>query len=161
MNTRVWEKILLIAVLCVSSQSLVLSNDSFSGYKDIEKRNRSPYEASMMIDTGRKLKVVYKYLNKNLDYLLTKQGAVKTFAIVVPFFIVYCRYFDASPVNDMAKHILQKIGKAEAFYVLQKEIGRNEEIMSTVYNQPWQAFCLSAVQIIKSIGKKIKIPGIC
>ena len=145
------KKAILIALLSVSC-----ARGTELGFNPIECRTDN--QAGFMIDTGRILKKTYDVLNENLDYMLTAKGFKKTTAILVPFVIVYARYFGLHPLDDVARSLLSTIGRAQAFYELQKIIGANQQLIKEIKAQPWNMFCVATVELVKSLWFKIKIP---
>ena len=130
-------------------------------YKPIFTRKES--KSSMMtgvVNTGRALKATYTFLNSNLDYMLTNKGCKKTIMILIPFVLLYARYYRLHPVKDVAKELLKTAGRAEAYYVIQKKLGQNEQLIQEISEQPWDMFCMAAIEMIKNLISKIKIPFI-
>jgi hypothetical protein len=154
------KRVILSTCLFLGAQFSILSNDAWANYKPIQKRESFTENGSYMINCGRMLKSTYNILNDNLDYLLTSKGVTKTMIVLAPFVILYGRYFGLDPVKDVGRSLLQGVGRIQAYYELQKVIGANQQLLDEIKSQPWKMFCVATVELVKSIGKKIKVPFI-
>jgi hypothetical protein len=157
-------KALLVAMLSVCLQGSILSNDTgikdpLDKYQPVDSRKEG-YYAGCMINAGRMLRSTYNFFNENIDYLLTSKGVTKTVVVLAPFVVLYGHYLGLDPIKDVGRSLLSTIGRAQAFYELQKTIGANQQLLEEIATQPWKMFGIAAVELIKSMGKKIKIPFI-
>ena len=92
-----------------------------------------------------KLYSMFKAIDNGLDYILTGKGAVKMMVLISPFFMFYCYYFDAAPIQLIINRIVQSVGKAEEVYLIQKEIGKTEAFWETMESAP-----LSTISVVGS-----------
>lgn len=161
------KKLLIVAMLSLGISGCALSsnntcvvndtsiNDIDTSYRKIRNKEFCK-DLGYMIDTGRRIKATYEFLNGNLDYILTTKGAVKTLVLLTPFFMVYCRYFhtslfDSDPIQDLVNRIIQSIGRAEELYAIQKEIGKSQAFWGTISTQPWHFFCMAANKTVDTL----------
>lgn len=153
-------KVLIISTcLAIMCQLSVLSNDNTS-MDMLYSKNENVSKSSFMVKTGTLLKQAYAFLNDNVDYLLTTKGVTKTMAVLAPFVVMYGRWFGLDPIKEVARDLLRNVGRAQAFYELQKTIGANEQLLEEIATQPWKMFGIATVELVKSIAKKIKVPYI-
>ena len=153
------KRLILITVLSVLAQGSILGNDLPFDYKPIDTRKKSE-DCGCMINCGRMLKKGYQFFNENLDYMLTYKGMKKTIVVLAPFVVLYGHYFGLDPLKEVGKSLLNTVGRAQAYYYLQVKIGQTQQTLGEITEQPWNMFCVAAVELFKSMGKKLKIPYI-
>jgi hypothetical protein len=119
-----------------------------AGYGAIKVRDNADKQAASQINIMRRIKATYNAINENIDYILTARGAVKTIVVLSPFLMLYCRYFDADPIQDLINYIIRGVGKAEEIYRIQNEMGKTQAFWETLKNQPLSTLSVTAKKIL-------------
>ena len=123
-------------------------------YKPIKHREKTGENSKLVnehikfFNVRKKIHALYKVINDNIDYILTVKGGVKTMVILMPFFLLYCRYFDPHPIQNLINKIIQFIGKTEGIYKINKEIGETEAFWETLQCAPLSALSVVAKDIL-------------
>lgn len=167
MNTQVWKIILSLLMACVIGTTSA-KNNRVNEFKKPTHRNGAirhkhyhyvtvRYDKSKVDDTNelaehitvmRRLKNALWMINDGIDYMLTVKGAVKTLVLLTPFMVLYCKYFDKDPIQNLINKIIQFVGSAEELYEIQREVGKTKAFWEMLKSQPWNTLSVTAKKIL-------------
>jgi len=97
------------------------------------------------------VKSTYKIVNENIDYVLTSKGAIKTLIVLSPIIILYCRYFNYSPIKGIINRVINLIGYAKKTYNIQYELGESEAYFEFMTNTPRKSLKIIISKFIDKI----------
>jgi len=102
-----------------------------------------------------KSKLIYAFdvVNDSIDYLLTAKGATKTLALLTPFFIMYCHYFEDNPIQGLINRIFREMGKFQGTIELHKQIGAADAFWDLMTKDP---LGFAEIYLTKLVDKILK-----
>jgi len=117
-------------------------------YVALRHKENKKNELAEHITVMRRLKNMIWIVNSTIDSILTVKGAVKTLVLLTPFMVLYCKYFDKDPIQNLINKIIQSIGSAEELYELQREVGKTKAFWEMIKSQPWNTLSVTAKKIL-------------
>lgn len=139
---------LLILFSFLGCQLYGFNHKSIKQCKKVDENSELVIEHIKYFNVQKKIHAFYKVINDNIDYILTVKGGVKTMVILMPFFLLYCRYFDSYPIQNIINKIIRFIGKTEGLYKINKNIGETEAFWETLKHAPLSALSVVAKDIL-------------
>jgi len=106
-------------------------------------------DTNTSVSVKQSLKKVYNIVNNSIDYMLTTKGAVKTIVVLTPFLMLYCRYFDSSPIQSLINKIVQFASKTKELIEIQKEIGKSQAFWEAIAKQPVDTILITTKKILE------------